>query len=237
MQARRGRAEPGRAWQGKARQAWRGQARPGTAEHGEARQARHGTAGRGEAWHGAARQCRRGEVRLGPARQSLARQCRRGEARHGKAEQCRQPFFLRRNKVTTKAELEIIRGQNSGILRPKDVVNFARDESTALHSHFEWNDDVAAVQFRLEQARRIVRFTVVVLPNHNKSTHAYVSLTSDRQNGDSYRHIADVMADPLARQHLLRQALDEVESWRQRHADLVELNEVFQAIDAQKNVA
>lgn len=139
--------------------------------------------------------------------------------------------------MTTKEELEIIRHRNGNILRPRDVVEYARDKSTKLHSRFEWDDDVAAAEFRLEQARRIVRFTVVVLPNHNKSTHAYVSLTSDRQNKDSYRHIADVMADPLARQHLISQALGEAEAWRKRHATLVELTKIFDAIDAQKEVA
>ena len=139
--------------------------------------------------------------------------------------------------MSTKEELEAIRHQNGGILRPGDIVDFARDENTALHSRFEWDDNAAAVQYRLEQARRIVRVTVVVLPNHNKSVNAYVSLTSDRQNGDSYRHIGDVLADPLARQHLIRQALDEAEAWRKRHADLVELAEIFDAIDAKKNVA
>ena len=139
--------------------------------------------------------------------------------------------------MSTKKELEIIRGQNGGILRPADIVAYARDENTALHSRFEWDDDAAAVQYRLEQARRIVRYTVTVLPNHNKSVNAYVSLTSDRQNGDSYRHISDVLVDPLARQHLIRQALDEATAWRKRHADLVELAEIFDAIDAKKDAA
>ena len=139
--------------------------------------------------------------------------------------------------MSTKEELETIRHQNGGILRPGDIVDFARDENTSLHSRFEWDDDAAAVQYRLEQARRIVRYTVTVLPNHNKSVNAYVSLTSDRKNGDSYRHIVDVLADPLARQHLIRQALDEATAWRKRHADLVELAEIFDAIDAKKDAA
>ncbi len=140
-------------------------------------------------------------------------------------------------KTTTKNELEIVRNQNGGILRPKDVVEYAHDPKSLLHSRFEWDDGAAAEGYRLEQARQLIRCTVVVLPNHNKSTHAYVSLVSDRKNGDSYRHVVDVMAEPLARQHLIRQALDEAAAWRKRHADLVELAAIFDAIDAQKGAA
>ena len=43
---------------------------------------------------------------------------------------------------------------HGGKLRPKDVVEFARNPATALHECFEWDDKKAAVQGRLwEQAR------------------------------------------------------------------------------------
>lgn len=43
-----------------------------------------------------------------------------------------------------KRELEIIREKHGGTIRPEDVVEFAKDPSTALHECFEWNDRKAA---------------------------------------------------------------------------------------------
>lgn len=55
------------------------------------------------------------------------------------------------------ARLERIRARNKGILTPDDVVMDARDESSPLHAFFTWDDTEAAHQFRLDQARTLIR--------------------------------------------------------------------------------
>jgi len=44
-----------------------------------------------------------------------------------------------------------------GILRPADVVEAALNPKSPLHGCFEWDDDKAAKQYRLEQARKLIR--------------------------------------------------------------------------------
>lgn len=44
-----------------------------------------------------------------------------------------------------------------GRLDPKDVVDEARDPRSPLHKSFTWNDDEAAEQWRLQQARQLIR--------------------------------------------------------------------------------
>jgi hypothetical protein len=51
---------------------------------------------------------------------------------------------------TLKRE-ELAKLKKRGKLSPSDVVEFARDEKTALHSCFEWDDSVAAREYRLHQ--------------------------------------------------------------------------------------
>ncbi len=63
-----------------------------------------------------------------------------------------------------KQELEALAEANNGILRPEIVVEFARDAKTALHSRFEWDDTEAAKQYRLWQARQIIKVAINVLP-------------------------------------------------------------------------
>jgi len=127
-------------------------------------------------------------------------------------------------------ELEIIRKQHHGILRPADVVAFARDPQTALHAEFEWDDSKAAVQYRLEQARQIIRCAVRVVSEDSPPIRAYVSLQNDRRAGDSYRNLLDVMSEPGLRRQLLAQAMREAESWRVRYERLTELKPIVRAI-------
>lgn len=127
-------------------------------------------------------------------------------------------------------ELELIREKHGGILRPADVVAFARDPQTALHGEFEWDDDRAAEQYRLEQARLIIRCAVRVVGENSPPIRAYVSLYNDRRAGDSYRTLEDALRDPELRKQLFAQALREAESWRMRYERLSELKPVVRAI-------
>jgi len=131
-------------------------------------------------------------------------------------------------------ELEEIRSRYGGILRAEDVVEFARDETTCLHSHFEWDDTEAAEQYRLEQARRVIRLRVTVAKNlgSDRPVPMYVSLTTDRaQPGGGYRTFVDVMSSEELKAELLRQALSEFKRVRSRYNELRELAPIFAAIE------
>ena len=47
-------------------------------------------------------------------------------------------------------------------VRPSDVVELARDENTALHNLFTWDDSIAAEKYREHEAGCIIRNIVVV---------------------------------------------------------------------------
>ena len=64
-----------------------------------------------------------------------------------------------------------------GIVTPERVVEAARDDNTALHREFEWDDSVAAHQHRLATARQLireVRFEVIEQPRRVISAVSYV---------------------------------------------------------------
>ena len=127
------------------------------------------------------------------------------------------------------AELEDIRVENGGILKPEDVVERASDPSNVLHSRFTWDDTEAAQQYRLWQARHLIKICVTVLPNRSESTQVYVSLKSDRIGDTGYRPVVDVLADVELRQQLLSDALEDLKRFQHKYAELKELAEVFDA--------
>ena len=126
-------------------------------------------------------------------------------------------------------ELEAIRTKAGGVLNPEDVVDFAKKKNTALHSAFTWDDGEAAAQYRLWQARQVIRVCVTIRDDvKGPPLRTYVSLMEDR--GDTgYRLLTDVMTDEEMRAKLLEQALNELQNWQQRYRQLKALEPIFAA--------
>lgn len=74
------------------------------------------------------------------------------------------------------ARLEKIASLNGGRLTPDAVLKDAKSASSPLHDQFEWNDSAAAVQWRLAQARELIRSVKVEVQTESRivSTVRYV---------------------------------------------------------------
>ena len=130
-------------------------------------------------------------------------------------------------------ELRKIEKQNGGVLHPKAVVMFARNPNTALHSAFDWDDTTAAQQWRMEQARRLIRVMVEIVPHKGKNIRvsAFVALRSERYHEAGYRYMPTLMTNEKGRQAVLQTALWELMAFQDKYRDLSELAEVFKAIE------
>jgi hypothetical protein len=107
------------------------------------------------------------------------------------------------------------------LLRPEAVVAAAAEPSSPLNSHFTWDDSVAASQWRLEEARQLIRSVELAYDESwlKGPVPAYVSLTRDRgnKNGGGYRSTPQVLTNPQLRAELLATAKRELEGWVRRH--------------------
>lgn len=131
-------------------------------------------------------------------------------------------------------ELDRIQVAHGGMLRAEDVVDFARDDRTALHARFEWDDDVAGHEWRLEQARRIIRFRVTYVDTGDGEpvrVRMHVSLPNDRVHGGGYRNTVDVLSVPDLRKQLLESAKRDMQAFKDKYGLLAELAGVFEAMD------
>jgi hypothetical protein len=123
--------------------------------------------------------------------------------------------------------------ERDGILNPQAVVDFARDPNTELHKKFEWENDVAGEQYRIWQARQLIRVQVTFLKNGNDAipTNAFVSMKEDRNKAGGYRSIASILSDDELRARMLKQARHELNVFKRKYQDLVELASLFQEIE------
>ncbi len=128
--------------------------------------------------------------------------------------------------------LEDLRQKFKGELTPADVVNDARSHNSPLHSFFEWNDGEAAQQYRLQQARGLIRAVVAVVLNEEepaKRMQAFVHVPE--AGAPHYRATDHAMSQERTREMVLRQAWREFQAWRKRYEHLDELAELFSSGD------
>jgi len=130
------------------------------------------------------------------------------------------------------AHLDLLRQQAKGELTPEDVVSDARHDNSPLHSYFEWDDSAAAEQYRLKQARGLIRAVVAVYVSPDKPavrTKAFVHI--NESGAQHYREAGHAMSVSKTRKMVLQQAFRELSAWRQRYKDLKEFSELFDVVD------
>src|SRR5262245_1704533 len=129
------------------------------------------------------------------------------------------------------SELKRIARDHGGILKAADVVTEAQSPESPLHGKFEWDDSTAAHQYRLMQARQLIRVSVSYVANTDKSYRVFVSLSPDRSEMDGgYREVEAVLDNPAYRAQLLSDALVEMRRFQEKYGLLQELAEVFEAM-------
>jgi hypothetical protein len=136
---------------------------------------------------------------------------------------------MKANNIVT--ELKRIALDNGGVLQPEKVVEEARPKTSPLHSNFEWDDSLAGQRYRIWQARQLIRVTVETIDGSDETMDVFVSLSPDRKNeSGGYRILTEVLTNKERREQMLTDALNELETFRQRYERLKELSIVFKAI-------
>lgn len=92
------------------------------------------------------------------------------------------------------AELERIR-KEYGALTASAVVDEARPETAPLHPNFEWDDEKAADEYRLQQARTLVRSVQIVFPDQEPRV-MYVHVQTSARGEGGYEPLSLVVKQP-----------------------------------------
>lgn len=130
---------------------------------------------------------------------------------------------------------------------PDAVVDAAKDEDSPLHPVFQWDDTEAAREYREQQARHLMRSLVVTYRRQDGELtppiRAFVKLVSsaddpalDMDTEDAtqprvYLPVRQIMGEDDHRRRYVRQALQELGTWRRRYRDISEFAKLFEAID------
>lgn len=137
--------------------------------------------------------------------------------------------------MSIRTELQKLREQNDGTLRPSVVVEFARTHpKSALHKRFDWDVKRAAMEHWLGQARDLIRVHIDIVDcgDAKKPVRTFVSFKSARayESGErGYVETKTVLAKRETRRRLVEQQLKRMWSIY-RSYPLPELESVAAAI-------
>jgi hypothetical protein len=126
-----------------------------------------------------------------------------------------------------------IEAANDGHLTPSCVVDDSRPEEAPLHPCFEWDDEVAAEKYRVEEARRLIRNVYIEVENEEgRETpvlhHVHVTLPDV---GPCYVTTARAMSEDDLREQVVSDALNAFEALGRRYQHIQEIEPILTAVE------
>lgn len=150
--------------------------------------------------------------------------------------------------VAGKCLLDIYE-KNDHKLTPEAVITTARDTDNPLHACFEWNNEKAGEEYRLQQARKIIQCVTVVkqIDNKNVSVRAFVNLKQDADGnlthnpfnikGKSYYvSMDDAMNNDFTKAYTVEKAIIELNIWTEKYKNLKLLSSLVNIIKRKSKI-
>jgi hypothetical protein len=118
---------------------------------------------------------------------------------------------------------------------PKAIVDDARKKTSPLHPLFTWDDAAAAEEWRVQEARQLVKNLVRVVIREESDgeperVRAFVSV-KDEEGNRGYVTTVLAASEPALRRQMVEDALNGLRAWRARYKELSELRPVLDAIE------
>ncbi|MEE4236521.1 MAG: hypothetical protein V2I51_07335 [Anderseniella sp.] len=136
-------------------------------------------------------------------------------------------------KKAAMAELNRLAKAGGGRITPSAIVEAARDEDSALHAYFEWDDSTAAEQYRLMQARELLRSCKVEFKINDRkiAIPAYVRDPEADSMQQGYVETARIRNEAEAARDVLLREFSRVGSLLTRARRLAEFFEMESEVD------
>ena len=146
-------------------------------------------------------------------------------------------------KFTPEVIDEVLEVQETYGLTAENLLKKASKKSSSLYEFFDWDNSSAGEKWRLGQARQIINEIKIVV--EDKEIYAFESVNvvvTDKETPNKkpskfgvreYKPIVEIMNNEDYRMQLIHRALAEASYWKDKHAELLELNPIFVTIDTE----
>ena len=114
----------------------------------------------------------------------------------------------------------------------KQIVEKAKDRNTELHKCFEWDNEIAADKYRLQQAGLIIRNLVITRVEEEKEQKTPLRMfVSTGERTGAYKPVKSVVRIQSEYENLLERAYSELRAFKNKYSMLKELDEILALID------
>jgi hypothetical protein len=123
-------------------------------------------------------------------------------------------------------QIELIARDNDGAVSASNVVAAAKAKSSPMHGAFDWDDTAAAAQWRLDQARDLVRCVRVIVVDEAGERQEQPQMVNvvvqhdHRGKVQEYRRAIDVVQQPDAYASALQELRRHIEDTERAVAEL-----------------
>lgn len=130
--------------------------------------------------------------------------------------------------------IEVISDQCDHKLNAEIIVEKAMPQNSPIHDYFEWNNTKAAHEYRLIQARKLLRSLVIYDEKSDRYNRAYINVEIENEELETDNHyvpLEDILNDNDLTRKMLADALEYLKWFKLKYSMLKELAEVHNAID------
>ena len=118
----------------------------------------------------------------------------------------------------------------------EDIIEDARSQLSPTHEFFEWDDTEAAAQYRLQQAKYMLRSIHIVVETHEQEieTRAFVNVRVTEPEPERkrvYMNVQHALSEEQIKEQVIDEALRQLDAWRARWSGYTELAGLFAAIE------
>lgn len=101
-----------------------------------------------------------------------------------------------RDKKLIGAEIERLRKAHKGTFDAEDLVKAAAPVTSPLHNYFEWDDAKAGHQYRVEQARLLLKIVIAPMQVQGNAVIVPLYVSEVQPSGDrAYASVVEILTD------------------------------------------
>jgi hypothetical protein len=134
--------------------------------------------------------------------------------------------------ITKEVVKEILEVEREEGLNAENIVEKARNKSSALHNFFEWDNTEAANQYRLHQGRMLINQVKIVV--QNQTLYGFENVRVEVTGGDTerfYKPIMEILNNEEQRRELIKRALQAQRYWAEQYGKFSELKPIVVVIE------
>lgn len=124
--------------------------------------------------------------------------------------------------------------KTKGRLKAVDVVENARPKRSPLHPCFEWDDEAAAEEYRLFQARNLIHSIRVRDSEDSEPKRVFVSIKDPEGHGHTYYTTQQISVTPELRAKMMSECFAELIACKAKYrelSDIAKFQPVFREIE------